>query len=111
METETYPIDRARKPALAVRIDTVKPYVKNTLQAFVDFELTDLGLLIKGATVHEKGDSRWLSLPAREWQKNGERGWSPILECPDKYAKARLQDAVLVAYDEYVVAKQAEAGK
>jgi hypothetical protein len=108
METNTN--DRARQPLLLVRIETVKPYAKKTLRAFVDFELTEIGLLIRGATFHQKDRARWISLPAREWQKGGERGWAPILECPDKYAKYRLQDSVLAAPDEYM-ARQADGGR
>jgi hypothetical protein len=52
-------------------------------------------LLVRGATIHEKEGKRWLSLPAREWQKDGERGWAPILEVSDKYKKFHLQDGVL----------------
>jgi hypothetical protein len=98
---ETNKDDLARKPLLVVRIEGVKPFSKNTLKAFVDFEIGDIGLLVRGASVHQKGDARWLSLPAKEYERNGSRAWSPIVECPDKYAKQRLQDAVLGAYDAF----------
>ena len=104
---ETINIERGRKPLLAVRIESVKPYTKNTLRAFIDFELTDIGLLIRGATLHEKEGSRWISWPSRDYEKDGKRGWTAIIETPDKYASYRLRDSVLAAYDKHV----GEAGK
>ena len=98
---ETNNKDRAPKPLLSVRIETVKPYTKNTLRAFVDFELMDLALLVHGATVHEKDGKRWLSLPAREYATSDGRGWAPILEVTDKYKRYQLQDSVLGALDRY----------
>lgn len=107
---ETNNNDRARKPLLEVRIDSVKPYTKNTLRAFVDFELTEIGLLVHGATLHEKDDARWISLPSREYSTAEGRAWAPLLECPDKYAKYRLQDSVLAAYDAFTHHEQTEGG-
>lgn len=88
---------------IPIEITAVKPFEKKTLRAFVDFELTDIGLIIRGATLHQKEDgSRWISLPSREYTKDGERTWSPILECRDRAALLALQDSILVALDHHL---------
>ena len=84
---------------LAVRIDAAKPYSKNTLIAFLDFTLLDIGLSIKGATVHEKEGSRWIGMPAREYAKDGVKSWTPVIEFASKEARYRVNDSVLAAYD------------
>lgn len=87
--------------APAVRIDDSKSYLKNTLRAFVDFTLLDSGLSIKGASVHEKESKRWLSLPSREYVKNGEKSWVPTVEFSSREARDRITDAVLAAFDAF----------
>jgi DNA-binding cell septation regulator SpoVG len=84
---------------LAVRIDAVKAYSKNTLVAFLDFTLLDIGLSIKGATVHEKEGSRWVGMPARSYSDAEGAHWAPIIEFASKEARYRINDAVLAAYD------------
>lgn len=97
--------DRAtQSPALAVRIETVKLFSKGTLRAFLDFELLGQGLVIRGATVHEKDGTRWLSLPVKEWDKGGKSGRAPIVEAPDRRVRAQLQAAVFAALDAFQAA-------
>ena len=43
-----------------------KPLIKNTLRGFLSINLPN-GMVIHNLTVHEKGKSRWIGLPAREW--------------------------------------------
>jgi DNA-binding cell septation regulator SpoVG len=89
--------------ALAVRIDAIKAYSKNTLVGFCDFTLPDVGLSIKGATIHEKEGSRWVSMPARSYSDSEGTHWAPIVEFASREAKYRINDAVLAAYDLHAV--------
>lgn len=95
------PSVRALVQPAPVRIDAVKPYSKNTLQAFVDFTLLDAGLSIKGAGIHEKEGQRWLSLPSREYAKDGEKKWIPVVEFASREARDRITSAVLAAFDQF----------
>ena len=88
-------------PPLNVRIESVKLYSKNTLIAFVDFTLLDVGLTIKGSTVHEKEGKRWIGMPAREYQTNEGKAWAPIVEFADKESRYVLNDSVLAAFEEF----------
>ena len=73
-----------------------KAYQKNTLQGFLTIE-TPSGLVINGITLHEKSDSRWVSMPAKEYLKDGEKTWAPIIEFSSKAAREKFQAAALVA--------------
>jgi DNA-binding cell septation regulator SpoVG len=78
--------------------------LKNTLRGFVDFTLLDAGLAIHGAAIHEKENRRWLSLPSREYIKNGERTWIPVVEFASRESRDRISNAVLSAFDEFSAA-------
>jgi hypothetical protein len=83
-----------------------KPFEKNTLRAFVSFELPN-GMILHGCTLHEKNSSRWIGLPAREYQKaDNERSWTPLVEFSTKAARERFQTAALAAIDAYVAGGQ-----
>lgn len=100
IETRNRPAGEARNsPAVSVRIDSAKRYSKNTLIAFIDFTLIETGLSIKGAFIHEKEGSRWLSMPSKSYSDTAGTHWAPIIEFASKEARARINDAVLTAFD------------
>ena len=78
-----------------------KEFRKNTLQGFADLLLPDIGLKIFGATLHEKNGSKWISLPAKPYQENGETKWSAILDFDSKDAREAFQRAALAAVEKY----------
>jgi DNA-binding cell septation regulator SpoVG len=91
---------------IAVRIDEVKVYEKRTLKAFLDFTFTDIGMRINGAMIHEKDGRRWIGMPAREYQTNEGRAWSPVVDFSSKKARAAVNDSVLAAYNRYNAAHE-----
>jgi len=84
-----------------VRIDSAKRYAKNTLVSFVDFTLLEAGLSIKGAAIHEKEGSRWVSMPSRSYSDAQGTHWAPVVEFASKEARSRISEAVLTAFDEH----------
>lgn len=69
-----------------------------TLRGFFTVTLPS-GLVIHDCMLHEKGDDRWISLPAREYEQNGARKWAQIITFTDKAAEQRFRDQVLAALD------------
>src|SRR5579863_3552014 len=96
--------DQREQPALAVRIDAAKPYVKNTLLSFVDFTLCEIGLSFKGATVHAKDGRRWIGMPARSYSDAEGTHWVDIVEFSSREARDRITNAVLAAFDRFSTA-------
>ena len=79
-----------------------KPHSKNTLRGFLSVKLPS-GITIHNITVHEKGEARWIGLPARSYQTDsGETAWSPIIEIADRSTANRFRDEVLDAFDRYL---------
>jgi hypothetical protein len=75
-----------------IRCVRFRPYVKNTLRAFVDLELTRVGLVLHDCCWHEKNGKHWVAFPARSYlDKNGNTLWSPLVEFAEGAAKAREQ--------------------
>jgi DNA-binding cell septation regulator SpoVG len=78
-----------------------RPHVKNTLVGFASIELPS-GLVIHGICLHQKGDSRWVSMPARQYEKGSEKTWAPLVEFTTKDAREKFQRCVLEAIDIYL---------
>jgi hypothetical protein len=78
-----------------------KPFERNTLRGFLSIELPS-GLILHGCTLHEKTGSRWVGLPAREYQKDGERIWSPLIEFSTREVRQAFQEQALAAFDAYM---------
>ena len=81
-----------------------RPYAKNTLIAFCVIQLPS-GLVLRDLAVHQKGDSMWVAMPAREYQKDGERSWSPIIEFADRESRVAFQEYALAAINAYLTEK------
>ena len=79
-----------------------KRFQKNTLQAFVAFELPG-GVIINECLLHENGGRRWVNPPAREYTaSSGEKSWMPMVGFADEDARKRFQVAALAAVDEFL---------
>ena len=89
--------DGKTKAKLNIRIDAVKAFTKNTLIAFVDFTILEVGLTIKGSTIHEKEGKRWVGMPAREYTTEEGRKWVPVIEFDSKESRYALNDSLLAA--------------
>jgi hypothetical protein len=77
-----------------------KPYSKNTLLGFLSLELPS-GLVLHDLTLHRRGDDRWLSMPAKSFDKDGAKGWAPLIEFSTKESRDKFQAAALSAMDAY----------
>ena len=79
-----------------------KPYEKNTLRGFMTLTLPS-GLVIHNCALHQKDNSRWIGLPARQYTAtNGTVSWSPMVEFASKEARYAFQDAALEAIDRFL---------
>ena len=102
---------KAQRPGLGApgafefRIDcrTFQRCEKNTLRGFVSLKITPPGLVVNDVCLHEKGDRRWLSFPAKPYQdKEGKQQWCPIVAIEDKEILRRFQAAGLAAIARYM---------
>lgn len=80
----------------------LKHFQKNTLQAFLSLELPS-GLILHGCTLHKQNGSRWIGVPARQYEKSdGEKSWMRLVDFTSKDARERFQAAALAAVERYL---------
>jgi hypothetical protein len=88
-----------------MKIKKFHPFESNTLKGFLDAE-TPEGYIFKGCTWHQKTDgektSEWIGLPAREYEKDGERAWANIIEFSTKNLYWDFVNAVLEALKDHL---------
>jgi hypothetical protein len=78
---------------MTIRCTRFRPYERNTLRAFVDLELTRVGIVIRDCTWHRKEDGQeWVGFPAKTYQdKNGNTLWEPLVKFAEGAKEAREQ--------------------
>lgn len=86
---------------MAIEITSFKPHAKNSLRGFLALRLTNIGLEIRDAALHEKSGKRWIQLPSRAYEKDGTTKWSPIVDFYDKSRADQFQKAALEALDQF----------
>jgi hypothetical protein len=60
-------------------------------------------MVIHDLSIHEKGGSRWVGPPAREWtDSQGRKQYVPVIEFRDRGTQNRFRDQVLAALDKYL---------
>lgn len=99
MSTNALPAPIVHLPT--VRIVNLRPQAKGTLRAFVDLELTRIGLVLRDCAWHRQADGReWVGLPSKPYQgADGVTRWKPMVEfAPNASEKRRrFQEAALAA--------------
>jgi hypothetical protein len=92
--------------APTIRIDRVKLFSDNTLQAFVDFTIVDLGMKINGSAVHSKSGERWIKFPSRGYTTPEGQKWQPLIWFESLEVRNAFNNAVLQALDRFVAAQR-----
>jgi hypothetical protein len=84
-----------------IRCIKVRRYKKNTLKAFVDLELSRVGLVLHDCTWHRHPDGKeWVGFPARPYEaEGGVKRWQPLIEfvAGAKEPRRQFQEAALAA--------------
>jgi DNA-binding cell septation regulator SpoVG len=80
-----------------------RPVVKNSLQGFLSLTLPS-GMIVRECSLHQKDSSRWVSMPAREYKKDGESKWRAVIDFSDKETGKAFQKRALAAVDELLEA-------
>jgi hypothetical protein len=90
-----FPLSNPRAAAQAFVITNARLVRKNSLVGTFDVEMPS-GLVVRGAMLLEKNDSRWINFPSKEWIRlDGSKGYFPLLEFKDRTTRDRFQARVL----------------
>ena len=88
---------------MGIEIVKFRKYEKNTLQGFLTILMTEVGLEVRDATLHQKEGKRWIGLPAKPYQKeDGSTAYAYVIKFVDKGRYQQFQNAVLKALDGYL---------
>jgi DNA-binding cell septation regulator SpoVG len=92
----------AAPPARRIVISDWRPRERNTLRGFFTVTLPS-GMVVHDAMLHERGEVRWIGLPAREYtDPAGKRQFARIIEFVNREVQDKFQATVLEALDEYL---------
>ncbi len=61
-----------------------REHISGTLLGFANLFVPKWGLEIYGCSLHKKGDRRWLNLPSREYQEEGEKKYASTMRLREK---------------------------
>jgi len=94
---ERFPIMSTKQ----IQIRNWKPMQKNTLRGFFTLELPS-GMVIHNVMLQEKGDSRWITFPSKEYtDRAGQKQFDRFIEFTDRNIADRFRDLVLAALDDH----------
>jgi hypothetical protein len=94
-----------------IRCIKLRHYEKKTLRAFVDLELSRVGLVLRDCTWHEKDGQEWVSFFARSYEgSDGATRWQPLIEFVEgaKEARKQFQEQALAAIHAAVAEQERE---
>jgi hypothetical protein len=77
-----------------------RPRQKETLRAFFTIVLPS-GLVIYDCRLHQKGERRWIGMPTKAFESQGEKKFQPIVAFADRDAEDRFQLHALDAIDRH----------
>jgi hypothetical protein len=85
-----------------ITITNWQPRIKNTLRGFFSAQLPS-GMVLHHLALHEKDETRWVGLPAREWTTTqGGKQYAKLIEFSSRDIADKFRDAILTALDAYL---------
>lgn len=87
-----------------LRFNPVPP--KTSLLGYASIKVIKWGLIVDNIALHSKNGHYWASLPARSYEKDGEKKWSPYMRMENQEHQKELIKQITDA----VVAKMKEMG-
>lgn len=77
-----------------LKVENIKLIQKGPLVCKFDIHISEWGLTIRECTFFKKGDKRWISMPQKVYEKDGEKNYFPYVFWT-KEMKAKLDEKVL----------------
>jgi hypothetical protein len=90
-----------------MRASAWRPVLSGTLQGFFTLRLGS-GLVLNDCTLHQKGNRRWIELPAKPQLEDGRHRRDPetgrglyvaVVEIPDREVRDKFNEQALAAVD------------
>ena len=85
-----------------IDITNINVLNKGNILATCTVHIRPWKLKINEVIVFQKGQNRWISLPSRKFDKDGETKYFPLMEFDDNGADKRFRDQIMTAIDAYI---------
>ena len=76
---------------------------KSTCLGMATIHISNWKMTISGIALHQKDGKRWVNLPSRIVEENGEKKYYPYIYFDDKDTKDKFGEAVKKAIDEHAI--------
>lgn len=86
-----------------IEVISVNPINKGEMLASVSVHIKPWKMKIHEIMVMQKGLNKWVNLPSRKYEANGETKYSKLLEFDDISAEKRFRDQIMQSVDEYIL--------
>lgn len=74
---------------------------KGNLLGFLNLKVTKWGVALNDLSVFQKNGHRWVNLPSRQYEQDGEKKFFPYISFETKEMKDAFSKKVLEALDEF----------
>jgi hypothetical protein len=92
-----------------IEINDYREINKNTLKAQCTIRLEKWGgFLIKKVKIFQKAESRWISFPSEEYEKDGQKKYYSLVEFDTPAMNEAFRNAFFQALDKYLLEKNKE---
>ena len=82
-----------------VNVEQIKPITNaGNLKAFATVNVAGRIRISDVRVIQQAGQSAWVSMPSRAYEKDGQRKWAPIVEIQDEKLKDEISEAVLAEF-------------
>jgi DNA-binding cell septation regulator SpoVG len=82
-----------------VVVENIRPVDAGNLKAFASIMLGGKVRINDVRVIQQPGQRAWVSMPARSYEKDGQRKWAPIVELMDGPLKGQISNAVLEEFE------------
>lgn len=85
-----------------IEVSNINPVMKNSLLATCTVHIKPWKLYLHEVTIFEKGANRWVGMPSRQFEQNGEKKYVELITFEGDAVKKRFRDQICQAVDKYL---------
>lgn len=86
-----------------IEISNINPIQKNNLLATCTVYIKPWKIFLHEVTIFEKGQNRWVGMPSRAYEQNGEKKYVELITFEGDAVKKRFRDQICHAVDKYLL--------
>jgi hypothetical protein len=87
----------------SIQILNIERVEKNNLLATCDVLITPWRMTLHSVTIFQKGTQRWIGMPSRKWEKDGEEKYQELVSFTDEGMKKRFRAQIMAAVDKFLL--------